>query len=87
VDTRKAFNKIHGDVGPDGGWKFQRLEQAGWMKLLRLVMLTGSTRLDEVQHCFAHTWKVEICPKPTDHFLSAFVADAMRALQDAWNAW
>jgi hypothetical protein len=86
VDARKAFNKIHGDVGLDGGWKFQRLEQAGRMQLLRLVTLTGSTRLDEVPHCLVRTWNVEICLKPMERFLGAFVADAMHALQDARNA-
>jgi hypothetical protein len=87
VDARKAFNKIHGDVGPDGGCKFQRLEQAGRMKLLRLVALTSSTRPDEVPHCLAHTWIAEIYPKPMERFLGAFVADAMHALQDVRNAW
>jgi hypothetical protein len=67
MDARKAHDKIHGDVSPDGGWEVQLLEQAARMKMLHLVALSGCARLDEVQQCPARVGNVEVCKNHPRH--------------------
>ena len=81
-DLGKAFNKIHGDVGPDGVGNVQRLQQAGWMEMLRLVTLTDGAALHEVADKTAGVRAVEGGAQAVQRLLYAFMAGAVSCGQD-----
>jgi hypothetical protein len=64
VDAREPLNEVHDHVGPNDRRQLQRLQQAGRMKLLRLVVLTSGAHLDEVQYCPVHARNMEVRPEP-----------------------
>jgi hypothetical protein len=73
--------QIHGDVTPNLTLDWKRREEAGWMQVLNLVLLTHQVALHELSYMLAGMWAVERSPKSVESLLTAFVTHCVGLLQ------
>ena len=73
MDERKAFDEVHGNIGPDLGGDLEWLKEVSGVKSLCLVSLTCGTSA----HKFAHEAVVmlhhEVLSKSLQHLLNTFM--------------
>lgn len=50
MNLGKSFNKIHGNVGPNTGGYWQRLEQTGRLESFSFIALACHTSSDKISH-------------------------------------
>jgi hypothetical protein len=87
VDVWKAFDEVHRYVAPHRGRNEQWLQEAGWMKLLSLVLLAGGAGARMIAHHRARVGDEEVCRESMQHFLHSFMTHVGGTSQQRREAW
>jgi hypothetical protein len=77
IDAREALDEVLGDVAPDSGWDNEWLQEAGWVELLWLVLLSCGARAHMITHHRTPAGDEEIRAELVQSLFVALVAHAV----------